>query len=144
MIEIFIENIEYQPPEYVRNESVDYRFDFWSLGILVYKLLTGSYPFMDCDAILNSEIPVLFFTNETKQFIKDLLAKTTDERLGSEKHSIKEHPFFQSILWTLLEKGDLTPQFKPNAVLINFILIMSHWLGRSYLIKLKRDNFLSL
>ena len=36
---------EYVAPEIITNKSHDFRADIWSLGILVYELLTGAPPF---------------------------------------------------------------------------------------------------
>jgi len=36
---------EYVAPEIITNKSHDYRADIWSIGILVYELLTGAPPF---------------------------------------------------------------------------------------------------
>ena len=115
------ETLEYSAPEYWKG-SLRYSVDFWALGIIVYKMLTGNFPFLSIDSILTDEIPDiqnLVLTNEAQQFIKDLLIKEKDERLGSRKNNknVKEHPFFESINWNKVENGELEPPFKPIEVI---------------------------
>ena len=82
--------------------NIEFSSDYWSLGLLVYQMLTGRLPFNDINSILNDEIPnlqELAISNEAKQFVSSLLIKDQFKRLGSMKNeaNVKQDPFFNEI-----------------------------------------------
>ena len=122
----------YIAPEFIRN-SYGHSVDYWSLGINVYCMLCGEYPFPEQPnpaeikmKILNDPLPDFVeirkknfpemkdISENGSDFVKKLLQKNPDERLSSA--NIKEHDFYGSINWTKLENGDLESPFKPYVI----------------------------
>jgi len=117
-----INNDEYQPPEIFINNRIDHSADFWALGISIYKMLTGNFPFLNIESIENGEIPYLQqleISDEAKEFIRNLLNKNQFERLGSRKNPnhVKNASFFNEIVWEKIEKCEIDPPFKPIVVI---------------------------
>mgnify|MGYP000552793697 CR=1 FL=1 len=75
-----------------------------------------------------SKFPPDFFSPEATDLLTGMLQKRPEKRLGCGPRGmeeIKEHPFFQSIDWGLLEAGYLDPPFVPN---VSAVLLLSYCL----------------
>jgi serine/threonine protein kinase/tetratricopeptide (TPR) repeat protein len=74
--------IAYMSPEQTRGEEVDHRTDIWSLGVLIYEMVTGQRPFRgDYDeaviySILNEEpIPISDHVSDVPEELQAIISK---------------------------------------------------------------------
>ncbi|XP_041363181.1 cGMP-dependent protein kinase 1-like isoform X2 [Gigantopelta aegis] len=117
---------EYVAPEIILNKGHDHAVDYWSLGILMYELLTGSPPFTGSDPmktynIILKGIDVIEFPRKIGRsahtLIKKLCRDNPSERLGYGKNGIseiKKHKWFQGFDWDGLVKRKITPPIVPK------------------------------
>uniref|UniRef100_A0A671RKV4 cGMP-dependent protein kinase n=1 Tax=Sinocyclocheilus anshuiensis TaxID=1608454 RepID=A0A671RKV4_9TELE len=117
---------EYVAPEIILNKGHDISADYWSLGILMYELLTGSPPFSGPDPmktynIILRGIDMIEFpkkiTKNAGNLIKKLCRDNPSERLGNLKNGVKDiqkHKWFEGFNWEGLRKGTLTPPIIPH------------------------------
>ncbi|RDW91007.1 protein kinase-like protein [Coleophoma crateriformis] len=117
---------EYLAPELLLGQGYTKTVDWWTLGVLLYEMLTGLPPFYDENTnemyrkILSE--PLHFPGPEVvppaaKDLLTKLLDRKPDQRLGAQGASeIKAHPFFHSIDWRKLLQRKYEPTFKPNVV----------------------------
>ncbi|XP_065871409.1 serine/threonine-protein kinase AtPK2/AtPK19-like [Euphorbia lathyris] len=115
---------EYMAPEIVLRKGHDKAADWWSLGILLYEMLTGEPPFSGGNRhkiqqkIVKDKIKLpAFLTSEAHSLLKALLQKEASKRLGSGpggSEEIKSHKWFKSINWKKLEAREITPSFLPE------------------------------
>ena len=114
----------YMAPELINKQGYNCDADWWSLGCLMYELLSGNPPFqMDKKNDVNTlhfELPVKMdncFSEEAKDLINKLLVIDPSKRLGSGKDGIqnlKHHPYFKNINWEELRELKVTPPFIPE------------------------------
>lgn len=98
--------LRYCPPELLAEKSfkADPSFDVWSLGILLYKLVFGVYPF-DADTWTNTkktiikadlkfpdEDPTWYVSDTCKALIKLMLNKNPEKR--PKLYQLIKHPWF--------------------------------------------------
>ncbi|KAI9320839.1 kinase-like domain-containing protein [Dichotomocladium elegans] len=111
---------EYLAPEMVRQEPYTQAVDWWSLGILLYELLTGGPPFhsVHLDVLYRRicSAPLKFpsqpaISSDARDIIAKLLDRNPATRLRPAE--IKQHPFFKSIQWDLIAQKQVRPPYKP-------------------------------
>lgn len=114
---------EYLAPEILNRQGHGRAVDWWSLGALLYEMLTGLPPFYCQDRerlfekIRKSELhyPASLSPN-AKSVLRGLLTKDPTKRLGSgpnDAEDIKRHPFFASVDWEKLQRGEVPPPWTP-------------------------------
>ncbi|KAG8515235.1 cGMP-dependent protein kinase 2 [Galemys pyrenaicus] len=110
---------EYVAPEVILNKGHDFSVDFWSLGILVYELLTGNPPFSGIDQMMTYNlilkgIEKMDFprkiTKRPEDLIRRLCKQNPTERLGNLKNGIndiKKHRWLNAFNWEGLKARNL-------------------------------------
>ncbi|KAL6503802.1 Serine/threonine-protein kinase AtPK2/AtPK19 [Orobanche gracilis] len=116
--------LEYMAPEIIIGKGHDKAADWWSVGILLYEMLTGKPPFVGGNRqkiqqkILKDKVKLpTFLTGDAHSLIKGLLQKEASRRLGSGPTGIDElkgHKWFKSINWKKLEAREIQPSFLPR------------------------------
>jgi len=117
---------EYVAPEVILNKGHDISADYWSLGVLMFELLTGTPPFTGTDPmktynIILKGIDAIDFprniTARAKELIKKLCRDNSAERLGYQKGGIRDiqkHKWFDGFNWEGLRMRSLSPPIVPT------------------------------
>ncbi|XP_040574880.1 ribosomal protein S6 kinase beta-1 [Lepeophtheirus salmonis] len=122
----FCGTIEYMAPEILTRSGHAKEVDWWSLGALMYDMLTGAPPFTaenrkkTVERILRGRLLLPpYITPDAKDLIKKLLKRQVTCRLGygpTDAKCIRHHPFFKLIDWGDVINRKLEPPFKPSLV----------------------------
>ena len=113
---------QYLAPEILLRQGYDKMIDWWSLGCIMYEMLTGRLPFAikrGCKMSMKLYEKKVFFPsnidNKAQDLIEKFLIVNPKERLGIEgSESIKSHPFFEGVDWNLAYEKKLNPPFIPK------------------------------
>ncbi|KAM6076255.1 cGMP-dependent protein kinase 2 isoform 1-T1 [Chlamydotis macqueenii] len=115
---------EYVAPEVILSKGHDFSVDFWSLGILVYELLTGSPPFSGTDQMMTYNLILKgiekldfpkIITRRPEDLIRRLCRQNPTERLGNLRNGIndiKKHRWLSGFNWDDLKVRKLTSPLK--------------------------------
>ena len=106
----------YMAPEILQNHPHSYPCDMWSMGIILYLMLSGNHPFnaknLDHDII---ETPVMFYpgmgwneiSKEAQDLVRGLLEKDYSNRLTASQ--ALNHPWFKN----QLNDNSFNPKVQP-------------------------------
>eukprot|EP00611_Tribonema_gayanum_P030049 TRINITY_DN822_c0_g2_i1.p1 TRINITY_DN822_c0_g2~~TRINITY_DN822_c0_g2_i1.p1 ORF type:complete len:725 (-),score=189.64 TRINITY_DN822_c0_g2_i1:946-3120(-) len=117
---------EYLAPEILNRQGHGRAVDWWSLGALLYEMLTGLPPFY-CrdreklfDKIRRAQLTYPRYLSESCQdILHGLLTRDPSLRLGSsteDASEVKRHVFFSTIDWEKMFRRELRAPWQPTVV----------------------------
>eukprot|EP01039_Chlorochromonas_danica_P010102 gene10102-11182_t len=115
---------EYIAPEVLLRQGHGRAVDWWSLGALLYEMITGLPPFYSrnretmFEKIMKAELTFPAHVSENaRSLLSHLLVRDPKQRLGSgeaDALEIKAHPFFVDMNWQELATGKVQPPWVPR------------------------------
>eukprot|EP01094_Clydonella_sp_ATCC50884_P003275 TRINITY_DN1252_c0_g1_i1.p1 TRINITY_DN1252_c0_g1~~TRINITY_DN1252_c0_g1_i1.p1 ORF type:complete len:424 (+),score=167.71 TRINITY_DN1252_c0_g1_i1:99-1274(+) len=109
---------EYLAPEVLKGSGHGVAVDWWSLGTLIFEMLTGLPPFYSQNInimyqkILHGELRFPPYISEAGvSLLEGLLDRDPETRLQGD--AIKTHAFFAGLDWQDLFDKKIDPEFKP-------------------------------
>jgi serum/glucocorticoid-regulated kinase 2 len=110
---------EYLAPELLLGQGYSKNVDWWTLGVLLFEMLTGLPPFYDENTnemyrkILQDELRFPEDMSDSAiSLLRGLLNRDPSMRFTS--IDIKNHEFFRYVDWNKLMKKAVQPPFKPS------------------------------
>jgi serine/threonine protein kinase len=116
---------EYLAPEVLNRTGHGRAVDWWSLGALLFEMLTGWPPFYSADRkelfeqIRHSELDLgdtQHLSEAARDILRRLLHKDPRQRLGcsaADSADIKAHPFFAGVDWGALLRREIPAPWRP-------------------------------
>ncbi|KAI3821064.1 hypothetical protein L1987_08620 [Smallanthus sonchifolius] len=118
---------DYLAPEILLGTEHGYAADWWSVGVILFELITGTPPFNSDHPerifynILNAKIPWPSIPNEMSYEAQDMINRflihDPNQRLGAHGSSeVKAHPFFNGVNWDTLSMQKVAFVPHPNGI----------------------------
>jgi serine/threonine protein kinase len=110
---------EYLAPEVLFEKEYGIEVDWWSLGVILYEMLSGYLPFKIIPSekvtknIYKKRIKMFkHFSKNAENLIKRLLEYNPKKRITFD--GIIKHPFFKGTNWDKIERLETNPPFIPE------------------------------
>jgi len=142
----------YIAPEILQGKGYSLSCDFWSIGICMFEIFYGSYPFGDkandvidiYKEVLKKNLNFPKDSNNNKffvvnNFIDKLLVKKVNDRICNVS-KLKKDPFFEGFDFDKLNDFQLEPPFKPHKKDVSNYLKDKNKLYEDFL-KEERESF---
>jgi protein kinase A len=114
---------DYIAPEVVTTKAYNKSVDWWSLGILIYEMLTGYTPFYDQTPMKTYENILVghvrypsYLHPDATDLLQNLITKDLTRRLGNLQagsQDVKNHPWFSEVIWDKLLSKDIETPYEP-------------------------------
>ena len=119
-----IGTMEYMAPEVINASGHGKEIDWWSLGVLLFEMLTGSPPFEAASdetlkrRILTAKLSIpKFIGKNARSILNGLLNRQPEKRLGygeTGAEDVMAHPFFAGVKWDDLRARKVRSPFTPT------------------------------
>jgi serine/threonine protein kinase len=112
----------YLAPEVINRTGYGPAVDWWSLGTLLFEMLTGLPPFYHTnvrkmyDLICNGKLSFpSYVSDDAQDLLRRMLERDPAKRIGTDnEEDIKQHPFFEDVDWDSVYRKEIPPPFKPE------------------------------
>ena len=119
----------YMAPEQFKGDEIDHRIDIWALGVVIFEMLTGKFPFKGeyesaiSYSIVNTDPePLTNVTEEIESIVYKALAKNPDERYQSAGDVLKDLKKVHKEVESMVSKeGTTEGKVKPSIAVLPFV-----------------------
>ncbi|KAF2497548.1 Pkinase-domain-containing protein [Lophium mytilinum] len=115
---------DYLAPEVVASKGYNKSVDWWSLGILIFEMLSGFTPFWDAGSPMKIYENILkgkvkyppYIHPDAQDLLQQLITPDLTKRLGNlhgGSREVMQHPWFAEVTWERLSKKDIDAPYVP-------------------------------